>query len=87
MSTETRDKRINLVLPMRTIARIEKLKEKTCAASATEVIRSAILAYEALVDRIADGNEFYATKRGENQFHLVKFVFDVLPKTAVVEEG
>jgi hypothetical protein len=76
------EKRLNIVLPMRTVSRIENLKEKTLAASTTEVIRTAILTYEALVEQLADGNRFYVSKSGENKFHPVNFVFDVLPNLA-----
>lgn len=74
-------KRINLVLPASTVSRIEKLKDKTDAASATEVIRSAILVYETVVEHIATGHTLHIKKIGENQFHQVQFVLDVSPKT------
>jgi hypothetical protein len=79
------EKRLNIVLPMRTVSRIESLKEKTLAASTTEVIRTAILTYEALVEHLADGNKFYVSKSGENKFHPVNFVFDVMPKLVPTE--
>ena len=78
------EKRLNIVLPMRTVMRIEKLKEATLAASTTEVIKSAILTYEALVENIAEGNKFYICKSGDDRFHPVNFIFDVEPKRAVV---
>jgi hypothetical protein len=79
------EKRLNIVLPMRTVTRIEKLKEATLAASTTEVIKSAILTYEALVENMAEGNKFYICKSGDDRFHPVNFIFDVQPKRAVVQ--
>jgi hypothetical protein len=71
--------RLNVVLPERTVERINWLRQKTLAASNTEVIRNALLTYAALVEQIAEGNRFYVSHPGENRFHAVNFVFDVVP--------
>jgi hypothetical protein len=71
--------RLNIVLPKRTVLRIEKLKEQTFAASRTEVIRNALLTYEALVEKVAQGNQFYICKPGDDKYTPVNFVFDVAP--------
>jgi len=80
MSDES--ERLNIVLPKRTVLRIEKLKEQTLAASRTEVIRSALLAYGALVENVAQGNQFYVCKPGDDRYTPVNFVFDVAPAAA-----
>jgi hypothetical protein len=79
------EKRLNIVLPMRTVSRIEKLKEQTLASTTTEVIRTAILTYEALVEKIAEGNRFYVCKPGDDRYQPVNFVFDVIPASATAE--
>jgi hypothetical protein len=79
MPMDKRDKRLNVILPMRTIMRIEGLKEATQVSTTTEVIKSAILAYEALVKYISDGNKVYICKSGDDKFYPVYFVFDVVP--------
>jgi hypothetical protein len=83
-SDHNKSQRVNLVLPMITINRIDRLKDMTSATTTTEVIRSAILSYEALVEHISDGYKFYICKPGEERYHPVNFIFDVLPKEAVV---
>lgn len=75
-------KRLNIALPESTISRIESVKEMTDAASYTDVIRSALLTYEALVEFVSDGNKFYVKKPDSDQYEPVRFVFDVKSKAA-----
>jgi hypothetical protein len=83
MSGDTRtnddatSKRLNIVLPERTVDRINKVRALTAASSSTDVIRTAILTYEALAEYMAEGNRFYIKKDGQDQFIPVNFLFDV----------
>ena len=72
-------KRLNLVLPERTIDRIERVRLMTGASSATDTIKSALLTYEALVEFLADGSQFYLKRRDDENYSPVKFMFDVDP--------
>ena len=59
-------KRLNLVIPDRAMERLEWLRERTDAASHTEVIRQALFAYEQLVEKVSDGSKLMEkTARGE----------------------
>lgn len=49
--------RLNLLLPTKSIERLDRLKEKTEAASYTEVIRNAIRLYEGIVLEYEKGNK------------------------------
>ena len=49
MSKQTR--RVQLELPSKSMQRLEKLKEKTEAASYAEVIKNAMMAYSWLIER------------------------------------
>ncbi len=70
-------KRLNLALPERTIARIEKIKDATMSSSYTDVIRTALLTYEALVEFASDGDKFFVKKGGSGTLEPVNFLFDV----------
>ena len=54
--------RVQLEMPPQAMERLQRLKERTEAASYAEVIRSALLLFEALVDEHEKGSEF-ALKR------------------------
>jgi hypothetical protein len=49
--------RLNLVLPQRTVDRLDNLREKTEAVSYVEIVKNALKAYEVLVDEFIAGNE------------------------------
>ena len=49
--------RLNLLLPAKSIERLDRLKDKTEAASYTEVIRNAIRLYEAIIAEYEKGNK------------------------------
>jgi len=51
-------KRLNIVLPERSAQRLDALKEKTEAATYTEVLKDALRLYEALIEEAENGNEF-----------------------------
>jgi hypothetical protein len=70
-------KRLNIVLPDRTVARIENIKRTTMASSATDVIKTALLTYEALVEFASEGKKFFIKGDGEHNFIPVNFMFDV----------
>jgi Arc/MetJ-type ribon-helix-helix transcriptional regulator len=50
--------RVQLEMPPQAMERLQKLKERTEAASYAEVIRNALRLFEALVDEHAKGAEF-----------------------------
>ena len=50
--------RVQLEMPPQAMERLQKLKERTEAASYAEVIRNALLLFEALVDEHEKGSEF-----------------------------
>ena len=70
-------KRLNIVLPDQTMDRINTLKDLTQASSVTDVIKAALLTYEALVEFKLNGNDFYLKQENDNNFLPVKFIFDV----------
>lgn len=70
-------KRLNLALPEKTLERVENVRVATNAASATEVIRSAILTYEALVEWLGEGASFYVKDANTEQLVPVKFMIDI----------
>jgi Arc/MetJ-type ribon-helix-helix transcriptional regulator len=58
--------RVQLELPPQAMERLQRLKEKTEAASYAEVIRSALRLFEALVEEHEKGSEF-ALKRADGE--------------------
>jgi hypothetical protein len=51
--------RVQLEMPPQAMERLQKLKDRTEAASYAEVIRNALRLFEALVDEHANGSEFF----------------------------
>jgi hypothetical protein len=76
-------KRLNLVLPERTMERIDKIKQLTSASSYTDVIKAALLSYEALVEFAAENKKFFVKEKGDDRFHPVTFIFDIDRKKAL----
>lgn len=70
-------KRLNVVLPESTMNRLEKIKMATSVTSYTEVIRTALLTYEALVEHVSKGDAFFFRKPNENTYIPLYFLFDV----------
>lgn len=61
-----RKRRLNLVIPERAVERLDWLKDRTDAASHTEVIRQALFVYEQVVERVSDGSKLMEkTAKGE----------------------
>jgi len=61
-----RKHRLNLIISGRAWERLDWLKDRTDAASHTEVIRQALFAYEQLVCKILDGSKLMEkTAKGE----------------------
>jgi len=58
--------RVQLEMPPQAMERLQRLKEKTEAASYAEVIRSALRLFEALVEEHEKGSEF-ALKRADGE--------------------
>lgn len=57
---KTRDvTRFQIDMPPRSAERLHNLKRRTEAASNAEVIRSALRLYEAIVDELENGRDFY----------------------------
>ena len=67
-------RRLHLVLPERSARRLDTLMEKTEAASYTDVLKSALRLYEAIVEETEEGNEICV--RGPNgQIRSYRFFF------------
>lgn len=65
-STERATTRVQLEMPPQAMERLQRLKERTEAASYAEVIRGALRLFEALVDEHEKGSEF-ALKRASGE--------------------
>lgn len=76
--------RINLALPQRTADRLDELRRLTDASSVTEVVKQAILTYEAIAKHLSEGVTFSATKPDGEAFE-VEFMIDV-PKKTISEQ-
>ncbi len=57
--------RIQIVMSPEAANRLERLLEKTDASSLAEVTRNALRLYEAVIDEVAAGNQFFLEKDGE----------------------
>lgn len=77
-------KRINIVLPERSIQRLEVLKDKTDASSITEVIKHALMTYESLADHLENGVTFTG-HRSNGETFAVEFMIDVERKKPVLQ--
>lgn len=53
------NKRVQLDLPERSLARLQELRGKTEASSYAEVIKNALRLYEAIVQETEAGNKFF----------------------------
>lgn len=71
--------RLNLVLPERSIDRLEELKSKTDASSVTEVIKNALMTYESLAEHLSEGVTFTG-RRPNGEVFAVEFMIDVAKK-------
>jgi len=58
--------RVQLEMPPQALARLQKLKDRTEAASYAEVIRNALRVFEALVEEHEKGSEF-SLKRADGE--------------------
>jgi Arc/MetJ-type ribon-helix-helix transcriptional regulator len=65
-NSERATTRVQLEMPPQAMERLQRLKEKTEAASYAEVIRNALRLFEALVDEHEKGSEF-ALKRASGE--------------------
>jgi len=72
-------KRINIVLPERSVDRLEALKDMTDASSVTEVIKHALMTYESLADHLQNGVTFTGHRPNGETFS-VEFMIDVARK-------
>ncbi len=72
-------KRLNIGLSERDSARLSSLAEYTNASSDTEVIKRALLTYEALVERLIDGAEFYVMDPGDAIPAALNLLIDIEP--------
>lgn len=81
--------RVNLVLPERSIDRLEDLKNKTDASSITEVVKNALMTYESLAEHLSEGVTFTG-RRPNGEVFAVEFMIDVekkKPYLSVVEKA
>lgn len=58
--------RVQLEMPPQAMVRLQKMKDRTEAASYAEVIRNALRLFEALVDEHEKGSEFFL-KRADGE--------------------
>jgi hypothetical protein len=63
--------RVQLEMPPQAMERLQRLKERTEAASYAEVIRSALRVFEALVEEHEKGSEF-VLKRADGEMMTYK---------------
>ncbi len=80
--------RLNLVLPERSMERLEELKAKTDASSVTEVVKNALMTYESLADHLSEGVTF-SGRHPNGEVFSVEFMIDVArkkPSLSVVEK-
>ena len=63
--------RVQLEMPPQAMERLQRLKEKTEAASYAEVIRGALRLFEALIEEHEKGSEF-ALKRADGEMMAYK---------------
>jgi hypothetical protein len=73
-------KRINLSLSDRDSERLTSLVELTNASSQTEVIKRALLTYEALASSLYEGAKFFILEKGEDTPAPLNLLIDVEPK-------
>jgi hypothetical protein len=73
-------KRLNLAFPERTIDRMDKMKALTTASSYTDVIKTALLTYQFLVESASKGDQFFVKHSEQDNYIPVIFAFDVEPK-------
>jgi hypothetical protein len=71
-------RRLNLVIPERAMERLDWLRDRTDAASHTEVIRQALFAYEQIVSKVSEGSVLMEKTPGGNLQPLAHSV-DVRP--------
>lgn len=70
------DKRLNIALPERSVERLQRLQALTGAATASEVIRRAVVTYEGIAEHLNSGATFYMTTR-DGETVGVDFLIDV----------
>lgn len=78
-----RGKRLHLIIPDRAMERLEWLRDRTEAASHTEVIRQALFAYEQLVEKVSNGSKLME-KNSRGEFLPLPITIDV--KTPATRE-
>lgn len=78
--------RLNLVLPERTVQRLEALKTMTDAASVSEVIRRALMTYTSIAAHLSQGSIFYIRKPS-GELVEVEFMIDAPKPFSVIDGG
>lgn len=71
-------RRLNLIMPERAMERLDWLRDRTDAASHTEVIRQALFAYEQIVAKMSEGSVLMEKTPG-GQLHPLPLSVDVRP--------
>ena len=75
--------RLNLVMPKRTLERIEALIDKTEATSKADVVRDALRFYEAMVNDVIDGKAILSRdKNGNLEAYKIDVVVVTKPTSA-----
>ena len=73
-------KRINIILPQRTVDRIERIQILTLATSATDVIKDSILLYDSIVDYYINGYKLFIKKDSSHEYVPLNIMIDLPPK-------
>jgi hypothetical protein len=73
-------KRINIILPQRTVDRIERIQILTLATSATDVIKDSILLYDFIVDYYINGYDIFIKKATSHEYVPLNIMIDLPPK-------
>ena len=77
-----RKRRLNLVIPERAMERLEWLRDKTDAASHTEVIRQALFVYEQLTEKALAGSQL-KEKTAKGELLPLGISIDVRPESNI----
>lgn len=77
-------RRMHFSLPPRSVERLDELARRTEASSQTEVIKEALLTYEALVSRLEEGKKFFMK---EDDGSIVPVIFNIdVGKTQIEDQ-
>ena len=79
LKSSGKGRRLNLALSARAVERLEHLQEATDSSNATQVIKDALLTYEALVKWLEEGYSFFV-RDPKGALVPVDLLIDVEPR-------